>query len=74
MSEIGHGICKSKKQYATAAVAKDVSDLAFIQRRIMLRWYECQYCGAWHLTSKSLQNYEKRLRQFGAKREPEVGG
>jgi len=72
MAEYGVAICKSKKAYSTKEFAKEVSDLAFLTRRIMLRVYECTYCHQWHLTSRSPQNYEKRLRQFNAKREPEV--
>lgn len=60
---IGKAICSNKKAY-TEEHAKKASNLALINRKVLLRHYKCQYCGQWHLTSKSRENYWNKLIKY----------
>lgn len=43
--------CEGKAGYETAWQAKYDADAVYARCGVGLSWYECPYCGKWHLTS-----------------------
>jgi len=48
--------CLRKKYYRSEEIARQVAKRVKEQRGITLYWYECPYCGYWHLTKKERRN------------------
>ena len=45
--------CTSKKRYESEWQAKFAADESMsMQRGLRLSWYQCKYCGGWHLTER----------------------
>ena len=44
--------CEGKAGFETAWQAKYDADAVYERRGVVLGWYECPYCGKWHLTSR----------------------
>lgn len=73
MPRIGRQICDSKVR-RTRLEAVGVVIHAWETRKVKLRKYPCQYCGFWHVTSKTVEEYEARKAHFRERDNEDKGG
>ena len=56
--------CARKVAYSDKATAKQAAKKFFKKTPVRQRPYECQICGAWHLTSTPLERMEDLSRKL----------
>jgi len=57
--------CEGKKPYSTPAAASKAARGRKLDGVTYLRVYQCQACGAFHLTSSKPEQYESKRKEHG---------
>lgn len=56
-----HSTCETKKTFPTSRSAKDrAKEINEENGNDKMRAYPCDWCGCWHLTSMSKEEFDKR--------------